>query len=119
MLWLLTKCMISHDYSSVTADQENSSLAVTGHWEILNWLTGSVNCDQSLLASPVGGGGGGSKFSLVKKDHDDAEFWSRKSVLCSDCPWQESGYDQAQIFSMPFASIAKMFWFKRSFTLEP
>lgn len=80
MLWLLTKCMISHDYSSVTADQENSSLAVTGHWEILNWLTGSVNCDQSLLASPVGGGGG-SKFSLVKKDHDDAEFWPRKSVL--------------------------------------
>lgn len=67
MLWLLTKCMISHDYSSVTADQENSSLAVTVHWEILNWLTGSVNCDQSLLASPVWGGGEVLNFPSLRK----------------------------------------------------
>ena len=106
-------------YSSVTADQENSSLAVTGHWENLKLANGLSQLRPKFIGFTCLGGGGGSKFSLVKKDHDDAEFWSRKSVLCSDCPWQESGYDQAQIFSMPFASIAKMFWFKRSFTLEP
>lgn len=107
------------NYSSVTADQENSSLAVTGHWENLKLANGLSQLRPKFIGFTCWGGGGFYKFSLVKKDHDDAEFWPRKSVLGSDRPWQESGYDQAQIFSMPFASIAKMFWFKRSFTLEP
>ena len=109
------------NYSSVTADQENSSLAVTGHWENLKLANGLSQLRPKFIGLTCWGGGGGGfyKFSRVKKDHDDAEFWPRKSVLGSDRPWQESGYDQAQIFSMPFASIAKMFWFTRSFTLEP
>lgn len=60
------------NYSSVTADQENSSLAVTGHWENLKLANGLSQLRPKFIGFTCWGGF--YKFSLVKKDHDDAEF---------------------------------------------
>lgn len=56
------------NYRSVKADQGNSSLAVTGHWENLKLANGLSQLRPKFTGFTCWGGGGGSKFSLVRNE---------------------------------------------------
>lgn len=56
------------NYSSVTADQENSSPAVTGHWENLKLANGLSQLRPKFIGfTCLGGGGGGLNFPSLRK----------------------------------------------------